>query len=86
MLDFLSALMEAKESGREDLLMDTVADAELTLHRLGIQAVWYSPDKSALFELLPTLGEARTVRPALVSGDHVLRRGVAAIQMQEVAR
>ena len=86
LLDVMSALMEAKESGREDLLMETVGDAELTLHRLGIQAVRYSPDQSALFDLLPTLGEPRTVRPALVSGEHVLRRGVAAIRMQEVAR
>ena len=86
MLDFMSALLEARESGREDLVMESAGEAETALRRLGIDAVSYTPEHADLFDLLPTIGEARTVRPALISGEHVLRRGVAAVRMQEVGR
>lgn len=86
LLDFVSALLEAKESGRADLVADSVAEAEQTLRRIGIQAVRYSPENTAMFDLLPTVGPSRTVRPALLNGDRIIRRGVAAVQMQEVGR
>ena len=86
LLDFVSALLEAKESGRADLVAESAAEAEQTLRRIGIQAIRYSPENGSMFDLLPTLGESRTVRPALVSGDRIVRRGVAAVRMQEVSR
>ena len=86
LLDFVSALLEAKESGRADLVAESAAEAEQTLRRIGIQAIRYSPENGSMFDLLPTLGASRTVRPALVSGDRIVRRGVAAVRMQEVSR
>jgi hypothetical protein len=65
---------------------ESAAEAEQTLRRIGIQAIRYSPENGSMFDLLPTLGESRTVRPALVSGDRIVRRGVAAVRMQEVSR
>ena len=35
-----------------------------------------------MFDLLPTLGEARTIRPALVREGKLLRRGTAACRME----
>ncbi len=86
LLDFVSTLLEAKESGRADLVAESAAEAEQTLRRIGIQAIRYTPENGSMFDLLPTLGESRTVRPALVSGDRIVRRGVAAVRMQEVSR
>ncbi len=86
LLDFVSALLEAKESGREDLLVENAAEAEQALHRIGIKAVRYSSENASMFELLPTVGKSRTVRPALVNSERIIRRGVAAVQMQEVSR
>ena len=84
LLDLMSALMEARESGREDLALESLGEAEQTLRRLGIEAIRYSAERRDLFDVLPTLGDSRTVRPALISGDKVLRRGVAAVKTREV--
>ena len=84
LLDLMSTLMEARESGREDLALESLGEAEQTLRRLGIEAIRYSAERRDLFDVLPTLGDSRTVRPALISGDKVLRRGVAAVKTREV--
>jgi len=81
MLDLLAALMEAKASGSEDKAMRSLAQAEQYLHMLGIEAAAYCGDNAALFDVLPTIGEARTIRPALVRDGALLRRGVAACRM-----
>lgn len=82
MLDLLTALMEAKASGRDDLAMRSLSQAEQYLRMLGVEMIFYSADSAALFDTLPTMGEARTIRPALVREGVVLRRGVAALQME----
>ena len=86
MLDLLVALMEAKASGRDEMAMRSLSLAEEYLRMLGVEAVSYEPEHDAMFDRLPTVGAARTVRPALVKDGKVLRRGVAAVAMEGGAR
>lgn len=79
MLDLLTALMEAKASGRAELAVRSLSQAEQMLHGLGIEVIAYDAPHAQMFDVLPTMGEARTVRPALVKDGKVLRRGVAAL-------
>ena len=79
MLDLLVALMEAKTSGRNEMAMRSLSLAEEYLHMLGVEIIPYDEEQAALFDTLPTLSGARTVRPALVKEGKVLRRGVAAV-------
>lgn len=78
MLDLLAAMMEAKASGREDMAVRMLRDAEQYLRMMGVDAVMYDGENAEMFDVLPTLGDTRTVRPALVRDGRVLRRGVAA--------
>ena len=82
MLDLLTALMEAKASGRDDLAMRSLSQAEQYLHALGIELIAYDAAHAQLFDVLPTMGEARTIRPAMVQDGKVLRRGVAALKTE----
>lgn len=82
MLDLLVVLMEAKASGRSELAMRSLAQAEQYLRMLGIEAVFYGSGHDEMFDLLPTLGETRTIRPALIQDGKVLRRGTAACSME----
>ena len=86
MLDLLVALIEAKASGRDEMAMRSLSLAEEYLRMLGVEAVSYAPEHDAMFDRLPTVGAARTVRPALVKDGKVLRRGVAAVAMEGGAR
>ena len=79
MLDLLTALMEAKASGRSELAMRSLSQAEQYLHGLGIELIAYDAAHAQLFDVLPTMGEARTIRPAIMKDGKVLRRGVAAL-------
>jgi len=82
MLDLLVSQLEAKASGRAELAMRSLDRAEQYLHMLGVKAVYYSTENEGLFDVLPTMGEARTIRPALVKDGQVIRRGTAALQME----
>ena len=82
MLDLLVALMEAKASGRDEMAMRSLSLAEEYLRMLGVEVVSYAPERAAMFDRLPTVGAARTVRPALLKDGRVLRRGVAAVAME----
>ena len=82
MLDLLTALMEAKASGRDALAMRSLTQAEQYLHMLGSELVFYNESSAQLFDLLLTMGSARTIRPAMMKDGKVLRRGVAAAAME----
>ena len=82
MLDLMTALMEAKASGRDDLAMRSLTQAEQYLHLLGIELIGYDEQHAQLFDLLPTLGASRTIRPAMMKNGKILRRGVAATAME----
>lgn len=79
MLDLLTALMEAKASGRSELAMRSLSQAEQYLHALGVELIAYDAAHAQLFDVLPTMGEARTIRPAMMKDGKLLRRGVAAL-------
>ncbi|MBR5301408.1 MAG: hypothetical protein IKU38_01065 [Clostridia bacterium] len=80
MLDLLVSLMEAKASGRDELAMRSLSQAEQYLHMLGIEVMAYDDAHAHLFDILPTMGQARTIRPAMMQDGKLLRRGVAALQ------
>lgn len=82
MLDLLTALMEAKSAGRDDLAMRSLNQAEQYLHMLGVELIQYDKTNAQLFDILPTMGQARTIRPAMMKDGKLLRRGVAALQME----
>ena len=79
MLDLLTALMEAKASGRDELAMRSLSQAEQYLHMLGVELIRYDAQHAQLFDILPTMGESRTIRPAMMKDGRLLRRGVAAL-------
>ena len=82
MLDLLTALMEAKASGRGELALRSLSQAEQYLHLLGVELLPYDAAHADLFDVLPTMGEARTIRPAMMREGKVLRRGVAALSTE----
>lgn len=86
MLDLLVALMEAKASGRSEMALRSLNLAEEYLKMLGIAPVYYDAQTALLFDVLPTMGDSRTVRPALIKGDTLVRRGVAAVQSAPMGR
>ena len=55
MLDLLSAMMEARASGRQDLALRSLDQAEQYLRMLGVQSVFYDAEHAALFDVLPSL-------------------------------
>ena len=79
MLDLLSAMMEVRASGRQDLALRSLDQAEQYLRMLGVQSVFYDAEHAALFDVLPARSGERTVRPALVRDGELVRRGVAAV-------
>ena len=81
-IDLLVSLMEAKQTGRGDVALQSLAQAEQYLLALGVECVFYSRENAAMFDLLPTLHEERTIRPALIKDGKLLRRGVAACRTQ----
>jgi len=81
MIDLLVTLMEAKASGRDELAMRSLSQAEQYLRMLGVEIIPYSEEHANLFDILPTMGEARTIRPALKKDGALLRRGTAACRM-----
>lgn len=83
MIDLLVTLMEAKASGRDELAMRSLSQAEQYLRMLGVEIIPYSDENANLFDVLPTMGEARTIRPALKKDGALLRRGTAACRMGE---
>jgi len=82
MIELLSSLLEAKASGRGELALRSLAQAEQYLHMLGMETLAYSTEHAALFDILPTMGETRTIRPALVRDGQVIRRGAAACRQE----
>ena len=85
-VDLLVSLLEARATGRGDVALKSLDQAEQALRAQGVEAISYSAARAELFDLLPTLGEERTVRPALVKDGKLLRRGVAACRMERGAK
>ena len=82
MIDLLVSQLEAKASGRPEMAMRSLDRAEQYLHMLGVEVIFYSEAHAKLFDALPTMGEARTIRPALIRDGQIIRRGTAALPME----
>jgi len=82
MLDLLVSQLEAKASGRPEMAIRSLDRAEQYLHMLGVEVVDYGSESAAWFDILPTMGETRTIRPALLKDGQILRRGTAAMPME----
>lgn len=81
MLDLLVSLLEARATGRADVALRSLDQAETYLRRLGVTPVWFErgdAENARMFDLLPTLSGERTIRPALMKDGRLIRRGVAA--------
>lgn len=78
MLDLLVSLMEAKATGRGEVALRSLDQAETYLRMLGVEAAFFSRENAHMFDVLPTLSGERTIRPALIRDGKLIRRGVAA--------
>lgn len=89
MLDLLVSLLEARATGRADVALRSLDQAETYLRRLGVTPVWFErgdAESARMFDLLPTLSGERTIRPALMKDGRLIRRGVAACAAAVQAR
>ncbi|MBP3655177.1 MAG: hypothetical protein J6K32_00600 [Clostridia bacterium] len=78
MLDLLVALLEARATGRGEVALRSLDQAEIYLRMLGVEAASFSRETAHMFDVLPTLSGERTIRPALLRDGKLIRRGVAA--------
>ena len=77
LLSYFGELLEAEASGRQDLAQRSLEGAKDYLSVLGIESLDYNDKNAVYFDVLPTLGEEKTLRPALLKDGRLLRRGVA---------
>ena len=68
-LSLMASLLESPDAPSEE--------AKQALRMLGIDVVDFSPKQAAYFDILPTLSQGRTLRPALLRAGKLLRKGVA---------
>ncbi len=76
-LQLYSNILEAGYASEEEGIRECVEDLKFFLHRMGIEVRDYDEKHSGWFEKMPG-AETGTVRPALVSGDTLLQRGLVA--------
>ena len=81
-IDLLASLLEAGASGRPEAALRSLDQVRTYMNLLGMEMLDYSEENAALFDVLPTLGEARTIRPAILQDGKVIRRGAAALKME----
>ena len=75
--ELLSQLMETAYAQEDrDAAADLTEAIRYYLHTKGVEAVDYAGDNSAAFDLLPAERE-ETLRPALLAGGRVLKKGLA---------
>ncbi len=80
MLDLLSAMMEARASGRQDLALRSLDQAEQYLRMLGCRACFTTRSMRRCSTCCPPeAANGRFARPALVRDGELVRRGVAAV-------
>ena len=72
-----AGLLEALYSHDGDTALDKLEDIRYFLHRNNIEAVDYDTANREWFDVMPSEKRA-TIRPALVSGGELLRKGLAA--------
>jgi len=75
--ELYSDLLEALYSKDGAYALDKLLGIRYYLHKRGVELLDYSDDTAAAFDIMPSK-KAGTLRPALVCGGTVLRRGMAA--------
>ena len=87
-VELYAGLLEAACSGDGDYALSEAAKVKYYLHNRGIEALDYSEENKAMFDVIATgpsgtyelgrkSGETETLRPALVSGSRILKKGLA---------
>ena len=79
LLDLLGAMMEARASNEPEIALRSLDQAGTYLRMMGMESQEYDGENGALFDLLPSLGESRTLRHAILQDGKVVRRGVATL-------
>ena len=75
-LELLSQLLEAAYAAHDDAARESAAAIRFYLHNAQVDVVDYEPGRESWFEFLPA--EPGTLRPALVCGGKLLKKGMAA--------
>lgn len=75
-IELFSSLLEAAASGDGQYALDQLEQVKYYLHTKQIEAVDYSSDTAAWFDVMPST-RTGTIRPALVSGGRLLKKGLA---------
>ena len=75
-IELFSSLLEAAASGDGQFALDQLEQVKYYLHTKQIEAVDYSSDTAAWFDVMPST-RTGTIRPALVSGGRLLKKGLA---------
>lgn len=75
-LELLASLLEAAYAAGDDAAKESASAIRFYLHNAQVDVVDYTPGKESWFEFLPA--EPGTLRPALVSGGRLLKKGMAA--------
>lgn len=75
--ELMANLLETAYAHDDADSRETVQSIAFYLHSLGVEVVNCVPDNEAWFEFLPAPAPG-TLRPALVSGDKVVKKGLAA--------
>ncbi|MBQ7058967.1 MAG: hypothetical protein IJM83_06665 [Firmicutes bacterium] len=89
-IELFAGLLEASLSEDGDYALSETAKVKYYLHQRGIETVSYQEDKKQMFDMIQTgpedpyetslsgtKQEIITLRPAMVSGDKVLKKGLA---------
>ena len=76
-LNLFAELLEAACAAGDDAARESASAIRFYLHNAGIDAVDYAEGREAFFEFLPA-DRPGTLRPALVSGGKLLKKGMAA--------
>ncbi len=75
-IELFASLLEAAASGDGQYALDQLEQVKYYLHTKQIEAVDYSSDTAAWFDVMPST-RTGTIRPALVSGGRLLKKGLA---------
>ncbi len=72
-----NAYARRRSAPSDEALREQVESIRYYLHSRGIETEDYSPQSASWFELLPSTGQAVTIRPAMIKDGMVIRRGLA---------
>ncbi|MDO4866587.1 MAG: hypothetical protein Q4C10_08500 [Clostridia bacterium] len=75
-LDLFAELLESAYASRDDNARETVSAIRFYLHNAGIDVMDLEEGRENWFEFLPA-GKSGTIRPALVRGGKLVKKGVA---------